>query len=154
MYCFQLSRKITHLVRTYYFLCRLGLLRRALSQGEVTSILMTYFACTKRIDFPFVSKENHFEGTHHDVMNGTIKTLWGFRRENRIPTTCWWLQPTQRPLSWYVRREDGVMNCLGSELMLLITCHLPAPHPGLVLLEEVPGDADQKLEWAVPTPSP
>lgn len=80
--------------------------------------------------------------------------IWGFRRENRIPTTCWWLQPTQRPLSWYVRREDGIMNCLGSELMLLITCHLPAPHPGLVLLEEVPGDADQKLEWAVPTPSP
>ena len=77
----------------------------------------------------------------------------GFRRMNRIPTTCWWLQPHRDPLSWYVRREDGIMSCLGSELMLLITCHLPAPHPGLVLLEEVPGDADQELEWAVPTPS-
>ena len=76
-----------------------------------------------------------------------------FRRKNRIPTTCWWLQPTQRHLSWYVRREDSIMSYLGSELILLITCHLPAPHPGLVLLEEVPGDADQKLEWAVPTPS-
>lgn len=61
--------------------------------------------------------------------------------------------PHRDPLSWYVRREDGIMSCLGSELMLLITCHLPAPHPGLVLLEEVPGDADQELEWAVPTPS-
>lgn len=80
VYSFQLSRKIIHLVRTYYFLCgRSDFLEEALSQGEVTSILMAYFAYTKRIDFPFVSKENHFEGTHHDVMNGTIKTLWGFR---------------------------------------------------------------------------
>lgn len=61
--------------------------------------------------------------------------------------------PTQRHLSWYVRREDSIMSYLGSELILLIACHLPAPHPGLVLLEEVPGDADQKLEWAVPSPS-
>lgn len=52
------------------------------SQGEVTSILMTYFSYTKKIDFSFVSKENHFEGTHHYVMNVTIKTLWAFKREN------------------------------------------------------------------------
>lgn len=52
------------------------------SQGEVTSILMAYFSSTKRINFPFVSKEDHFEGTHHYVVSGTIKTLWGFRREN------------------------------------------------------------------------
>lgn len=51
------------------------------SQGEVTSLLMAYFSYTKKIDFPFVSKENHFKGTHH-VINGTVKTLWGFRREN------------------------------------------------------------------------
>lgn len=44
-------------------------------QGEITNILMAYFSYTKEIDFPFVSKENHFEGTHHCVMNGTIKTL-------------------------------------------------------------------------------
>lgn len=42
---------------------------------------MAYFSYTKKIDFPFVSKENHFEGTRY-VMNGTIKTLWGFRKEN------------------------------------------------------------------------
>lgn len=41
---------------------------------------MAYFSSTKKIDFPFVSKENHFEGTHC-VMNGIIKTLRGFRRE-------------------------------------------------------------------------
>lgn len=42
---------------------------------------MPYFSSTKKIDFPFVSKENHFEGTHY-VMNGMMKTLWGFRRES------------------------------------------------------------------------
>lgn len=43
---------------------------------------MAYFPYTKKIDFPFVSKENHFEGTHHYVMNGTMKTLWAVRRKN------------------------------------------------------------------------
>lgn len=43
--------------------------------GEISNILMAYFSCTKKIDFSFVSKENHFEGTHYCVMNGTIKTL-------------------------------------------------------------------------------
>lgn len=52
------------------------------SQGEVTSILMTYFSDTKKIDFSFVSKGNNFEDTHHYVMNVTIKTLWAFKREN------------------------------------------------------------------------
>lgn len=36
---------------------------------------MAYFPYTKKIDFPFVSKENHFEGTHHYAMNGTIKNV-------------------------------------------------------------------------------
>lgn len=65
-----------------YSLCRHRLLRMPQSQREVTSILMAYFSYTKKIDFPFVSKENHFEGTHHYVMNGTIKNTWAFRIEN------------------------------------------------------------------------
>lgn len=36
---------------------------------------MAYFPYTKKIDFPFVSKENHFEGIHHYVMNCTIKNF-------------------------------------------------------------------------------
>lgn len=78
----------------------------ALSQGEVTSILMAYFACTKRIDFPFVSKENHFEGTPHYVMNGTIKTLWGFRRQNTGLKVIYSLQPNFAPLKLY-----SVLEC-------------------------------------------
>ena len=75
--------KIAHLVRKYDSLCRHRHLRIPQSQGEVTSILlMAYFPYTKKIDFPFVSKENHFEGTHHYVMNGTMKTLWAVRRKN------------------------------------------------------------------------
>jgi hypothetical protein len=30
---------------------------------------MAYFSSTKKIDFPFVSKENHSEDTQHCVMN-------------------------------------------------------------------------------------
>lgn len=77
----------------------------------------------------------------------------GFRRRTEFLPPAGGFNPHRDPISWYVRREDGIMSCLGSELMLLITCHRPAPHPGLVLLEEVLGDADQELEWAVPTPS-
>lgn len=36
---------------------------------------MAYFPYTEKIDFPFVSKENHFEGTHHYTMNSTIKNV-------------------------------------------------------------------------------
>lgn len=82
VYNIQFNHKIPHLVRKYYILCRLRLCRMLLSQEEVTSILIAYFPYTQITDFPFVSKENHFEDTYHYVMNGSIKILWGFRREN------------------------------------------------------------------------
>lgn len=54
-------------------------------QGEITDILMAYISYTKKIDFPFVSRENHFEDTCHNVRNGTRNTFYNFRRE--IPTS-------------------------------------------------------------------
>lgn len=59
---------------------------------------MAYFSYTKKIDFLFVSKENHFKGIHHYVMNGTIKTLWAFRRENTSLKIIYSVQSNLIPL--------------------------------------------------------
>lgn len=75
-------KRLLNLMKKYLFCVGTDSLDASLFQREAIGILMAYIFYTKKIDFPFVSKENHLEGAHHYAMNSTIKILWDLRRES------------------------------------------------------------------------
>lgn len=85
-------KRLFNLMRKYLFCVGTDSLDALLFQREAIGILMAYIFYTKKIDFPFVSKENHFEVAHHYVMNSTIKILWDLRRESTCLKIIYFLQ--------------------------------------------------------------